>query len=190
MSRFDPVWPEPTGPTAILVALPELAEFTDRWRSVSYSADRPDLPLSERVPPHVTVLVPWVTDPSPDDVQRLTDAVADVIPFEVSFSSAGRFEDGTAWLLPEPYDEILALTNAVLFAFPECPPYGGKHLDPHPHLTICAAGQGGPKVVAEAEEALAVEPPPAVLLDDLTIWREGEDRVWQLIGSVPLGSGA
>ena len=44
-------------------------------------------------------------------------------------------------------------------------------------------------MIAEAEAALAVEPPPSVLLDDLTIWREGDDQVWNLVGSVPLGTG-
>jgi 2'-5' RNA ligase len=188
VSRFAEPWAEPTGLTAILIAVPELAAFTDRWRSVSYSSARPQLPLSALIPPHVTVLVPWVQDPSPEDVQRLTEAVADVAPFDLSFRAAGQFPNGTAWLMPEPYDEVLALVNAVLFAFPECPPYGGEHLEPHPHLTISSSAQGGPAVVAEAEEALAVSPPPPVRLDDLSIWREGEDSVWQLIGSVPLGA--
>jgi 2'-5' RNA ligase len=181
-------WAEPTGLTAILIAVPELAAFTDRWRSVSYSSARPQLPLSALVPPHVTVLMPWVKDPSPEHVQRLTEAVADVAPFDLSFRAAGQFENGTCWLMPEPYDEVLALVNAVLFAFPECPPYGGAYKEPHPHLTISSSAQGGPAVVAEAEEALAAAPPPPVRLDDLTIWREGEDSVWQLIGSVPLGA--
>jgi 2'-5' RNA ligase len=188
VSRFADPWPEPTGRTAILIAVPELAAFTDRWRSASYSSSRPELPLSALVPPHVTVLVPWLQDPSPEDVLRLTEAVADVAPFELSFHSAGQFENGTSWLLPEPYDEVLALVNAVLFAFPECPPYGGEYLEPRPHLTIASSGQGGPAVVAEAEEALAVSPPPSVRLDDLTIWREGDDGIWQLTGSVPLGA--
>jgi 2'-5' RNA ligase len=174
--------------TAILIAVPELTEFTDRWRSVSYSSARPDLALSELVPPHVTVLVPWVRDPKPKDVQRLEDAIADVQPFELSFPTAGQFPDGLAWLRPEPFDQVEELVRRVLATFPECPPYGGKHPDPHPHLTISSSAQGGPGVVAEAQAALSsAEEVPTVRLDDLTLWREGDDGVWQLTGSVPLG---
>jgi 2'-5' RNA ligase len=155
---------------------------------VSRSSARADVPLSELVPPHVTVLVPWVEDPSPEDVQRLIASVAAVQPFELSFPTAGQFENGTVWLRPEPFDEVRDLVRTVLAAFPECPAYGGEHPDPHPHLTISSSAQGSPQVLAEAETALASEAAPTVRLDDLTIWREGDDQVWQLIGSVPLGS--
>ena len=42
-------------------------------------------------------------------------------------------------------------------------------------------------MLAEVQAALAAAPTPTVTLDDLTIWREGDDQVWQLTGSVPLG---
>jgi len=176
-----------TARTAILVAVPELASYTDRWRSVSSSSSRPDLTLTELIPPHVTVLVPWVSDPSPEHVQRLEDAVASVEPFDLSFPTAGQFPNGTVWLRPEPFDQVLELLKTVLAAFPECPPYGGEYPDPHPHLTIASASSATAAVLAEAQAALAAEAAPTVRLDDLTIWREGEDQVWQLVGSVPLG---
>jgi 2'-5' RNA ligase len=184
--RPDP-WAARSGLTAILIAVPELAAFTERWRSVSYSSARPDLLLTELIPPHVTVLVPWVNDPKPEDVQRLVDAVAEVEPFELSFPTAGQFPNGTVWLRPEPFDQVRELVRTVLAAFPECPPYGGEHPDPHPHLTISSSAQGGTAVLADAKAALATESAPTVHLDDLTLWREADDQVWQLTGSVPLG---
>jgi 2'-5' RNA ligase len=183
----DP-WTKPTGLTAVLIAVPELAGYTDRWRTASRSSARPDVALSELIPPHVTVLVPWVEDPSPEDVQRLIESVADVQPFELSFPSAGQFPNGTVWLRPEPFDEVRELVTTVLGAFPECPAYGGEHPDPHPHLTISSSAQGGDSLLEEARAALAATAAPTVRLDDLTIWREGDDQVWQLIGSVPLGA--
>jgi hypothetical protein len=181
-------WAEPDGLTAILIAVPELGDYTDRWRSVSSSPSRPDKALSDLVPPHVTVLVPWVTDPEPEHVQRLIDALAGLEPFELGFAGVGQFPNGTVYLRPEPFDEVRMLIWTVLKAFPECPPYGGDHPDPHPHLTISSSVTGTLAVIAEAEAALAAEPPPSVLLDDLTIWREGDDMVWNLVGSVPLGA--
>nr|WP_239062809.1 2'-5' RNA ligase family protein [Streptomyces sp. SID13031] len=170
-----------------MIAVPELTEFTDRWRSISYSSTRPTVALTELIPPHVTVLVPWLQDPSPEDVQRLEDAIADIEPFELTFPTAGQFPNGTTWLRPEPFDQVRDLVATVLATFPECPPYAGEHPDPHPHLTISSSTRGGPALVAEAQAALEAEEIPAVRLDDLTIWREGDDGIWQLTGSVPLG---
>lgn len=187
MSGHPDPWAAQTGLTAILIAVPELTEFTDRWRSVSYSSARPTAALTELVPPHVTVLVPWLRDPRPEHVQRLEDAVADIEPFDLTFSTAGQFANGTAWLRPEPFDQIRELVATVLAAFPECPPYGGQFPDPHPHLTIASSAQGTPAVVAEAQAALETEELPAIRLDDLSIWREGDDGIWQLTGAVALG---
>lgn len=180
----DP-WAKRSGLTAILIAVPELAEYTDRWRTATFPAARPDLALSELIPPHVTVLVPWLKNPTPEHVQRLTDAVSEVRPFELSFPTAQQFPNGPVWLRPEPFDQVRALVRTVISAFPECPPYGGDHPDPHPHLTISA--QDNDPVLPEVQAALAAAPAPTVTLDDLTIWREGDDQVWQLTGSVPLG---
>ncbi|WBQ06109.1 2'-5' RNA ligase family protein [Kribbella sp. CA-293567] len=184
--QTDP-WATRTGLTAILITVPELTEFTDRWRSVSYSPARPTISLNELIPPHVTVLVPWRQDPSPEAVQRLEDAVAEIEPFELTFPTAGQFPNGTTWLRPEPWDRVRDLVATVQAAFPECPPYGGEHPDPHPHLTISSSAQGGPALVAEAQAALDTEEVPTIRLDDLTIWREGDDGIWQLTGSVALG---
>jgi 2'-5' RNA ligase len=176
-------WAARTGLTAILITVPEVADYTHRWRSVSRSTARPQVPLTELIPPHVSVLVPWVAEPSSDDVRRLTEAVASYEPFELSFPTAGQFPNGTAWLRPEPFDTVRSLLFAVYEAFPECPPYGGEFPDAHPHLTISSASQGGPGVVAEA---LAAAPVPTARVTELGLWREGEDGVWRQFDAVQL----
>ncbi|NUR95116.1 MAG: 2'-5' RNA ligase family protein [Kribbellaceae bacterium] len=181
-------WAARTELTAILITVPELAAYTDRWRSVSRSSARPQVPLTELIPPHVTVLVPWVADPTDADVARLQAALADVPAFELSFPTAGQFPNGTAWLKPEPFDQVHALLLTVFAAFPECPPYGGDFPDPHPHLTISSSDQGGPSVVAEANAALAATPAPTVQLTELGLWREDAQGVWSQFGAVRLNS--
>ncbi|WP_433162909.1 2'-5' RNA ligase family protein [Kribbella sp. CA-247076] len=179
-------WAGRNGLTAILITAPELADFTDRWRSVSRSSARPHVSLSELIPPHVTVLIPWVADPDDADVRRLEEAVSTFEPFELSFPTAGEFPGGTAWLKPEPFDKVRSLLFAVYGAFPECPPYGGEFPDPHPHLTISAGSDRGSDVVREASAALAETPAPTTVLTELGLWHEGDDGVWRQFGAVAL----
>lgn len=181
-------WAARRGLTAILITVPELAAYTDRWRSVSRSMLRPQVSLTELIPPHVSVLVPWVAEPADADVERLSSVLAKVEPFELSFPTAGQFPNGTAWLRPEPFNTVRSLVLTVYEAFPECPPYGGEFLDPHPHLTIASSTEGGPTVVAEAQAALAEEAAPVVQLTEVGLWREGADSVWRQFGAVPLGA--
>lgn len=180
-------WARRRGLTAILITVPELVPYTDRWRSVSRTSARPDVALNELIPPHVTVLVPWITEPTEADVERLRVAVEDVSPFDLSFPTAGQFPNGTAWLRPEPFDAVRDLIRTVTAAFPECPPYNGEFPDPHPHLTISSSAQGGPAVVADAQAALAVEQPPVVKLTELGLWRDDANGVWSQFAAVPLG---
>ena len=188
MSRVSDDWAARSGLSAILITVPELAAYTDRWRSVSRSSARPHLPLTELIPPHVTVLVPWVVEPTDSDVLRLRTAVTGFAPVELSFPTAGQFPNGTAWLRPEPYDTVCSLLQAVYEAFPQCPPHGGEFPDARPHLTISSSAQGGPTVVAEAQAALDATQAPTVELTDLGLWREGADEAWRQFGFVPLGS--
>jgi 2'-5' RNA ligase len=172
--------------TAILITVPEVADYTHRWRSVSRSTARPHVPLTELIPPHVTVLVPWVDNPDDLAIRRLEDSLLSFDPFDLSFPTVGQFPNGTVWLRPEPFDAVQSLLGAVYKAFPECPPYGGEFPEPHPHLTISSAAQGGPAVLAEASEALAATPAPTSRLTELGLWREGEDGVWRQFHAVRL----
>ena len=162
--------------------------MSSKWRSVSRSTARPQVPLTELIPPHVTVLVPWVVDPAESDVQGLTKAVSSFEPFELSFPTVGQFPNGTVWLKPEPFGTVVSLLFSVLQAFPECPPYGGEFPDPQPHLTISSSAQGGPAVVTEAREALAAASAPSTRLTELCLWREGDEGAWRQFGAVPLGA--
>jgi hypothetical protein len=175
--------------TAVLIALPQLTEYTDRWRSASGSPGQPDLALSRRIPPHVTVLVPWAPDHDAGlferAVERLVRAVRAVGPLELSFPTAGLFPGGTVWLRPEPFGTVLGLVTKVLAAFPEYPAYGGTHPEPHPHVSVSSAG--GAAVLGHVETALKLALPPPVRVEELTIWREDSAAdAWHQVASVRL----
>lgn len=169
--------------SAVLISLPSLAAYTDRWRTASHD-DVSDLPIAEQAPPHVTVLVPWAHDPEDAEARvRLTEAVAGFGPVELSFGSAGLFSNGLVYLVPEP--DLTGLLRAVTGAFPELPAYGG-HPDPYAHVTVSA--RGGATVLAEVEAALATEQPPRVTVDHLGIYAPTADGVWHERGRVPLAA--
>ncbi len=91
----------------------------------------------EGVPAHVTVLYTFRAAEEIDDgvVARLAEICRRTPAFELTFLRTSRFP-GVVWLAPEPRDPIDALTAALVEAFPDCPPYGGRHRDPEPHLTV------------------------------------------------------
>ena len=168
--------------SAVLVAVPEVAVWTDRWRSASMRESGRS--LAEHVPPHVTVLVPWA---KPDDAAalgRLAEVAGSLEPVEIGFGSAGLFPNGTVFLEPSP--DLRPMVRAVLRAFPELPPYDGDHPDPHPHLTVSSAG--GAAVLAEVEAALAAgPPPPRVWVDHLHVYAPDEQGIWRERDRVRLG---
>lgn len=168
--------------SAVLVAVPELGAWTDRWRSVSMHESGRS--LAEHVPPHITVLVPWASPDDADALERLATVAGSLEPVEVGFESAGVFPGGTVFLEPTP--DLTPMVHGVLRAFPEFPAYGGDHPDPHPHLTLSA--DGGAEVLADVEAVLASgPPPPRVLIDHLHVYAPDEDGVWRERDRVRLG---
>jgi len=95
------------------------------------------------VPPHVTVLSPFL-DPERLDravLATLSRIAASEPAFDVLFGAVRRWPPsgvgpGVVWLAPDPAEPFVRLTRAVWSAFPECPPYGREDDDLEPHLTI------------------------------------------------------
>lgn len=142
--------PLPPGATvaAVVVPVPEAELVVARCRG------RFDPAAARGVPAHVTVLYPFVAPAALDDgvVTRLGEAVGGVPTFECGFREVRWFDNGVAWLRPEPDAPFRALTAAVARAFPDHPPYAGAH-DPVPHLTLGDAAGGA--VDPELREAVA-----------------------------------
>jgi hypothetical protein len=85
---------------------------------------------------HVTVLAPWLAEPTDDDLTVVRDVVADEPAFAVAFREVAQFADGITYLVPEPAAPFSRLTARLAAAFPRTPPYGGRYDTLVPHLTL------------------------------------------------------
>jgi 2'-5' RNA ligase superfamily protein len=120
--------------TVLVVPVPELEEFvrerTEHYDASFVSAD------PAFVHAHVTVLGPWVAEPTAADLERVAAVVATVPSFDYRLGDVAEFPDGLLHLRPLPDAGFRALTRGLVAAFPAHPPYGGALPDPVPHLTL------------------------------------------------------
>jgi 2'-5' RNA ligase len=123
--------------TAIVIPVLEAGASTGRWRG-AYTEDG-----ANGMPPHVTLLYPFVDDGALDD--RHVRAVAEIVgarpAFEFTLARFGVFPGGDGapavlYIAPEPHAPFRELTDALVEAFPEHPPYDGAFSDVVPHLTV------------------------------------------------------
>lgn len=99
---------------------------------------RLDLSARDGVPPHFTVLYPFLppaqlTEAALASVRML---MAGIEAFDFTLDRVGWFGGDVTWLGPRDPAPFRALTDAAFAAFPSCPPYGGQFDDVVPHLTI------------------------------------------------------
>lgn len=89
------------------------------------------------VPAHISLLVPFMTPDAitPAVIRKAHRAVESVKAFDFNLAKVGRFPQ-TAYLVPEPQERFLALTVALVKAFPRFLPYQGEHPSVIPHLTV------------------------------------------------------
>lgn len=154
--------------TAVIVPVPEAAPAVDRWRELTCNA-KPSI----GVPPHITLLFPFVAPVTDDLISDLRNVFAPVAPFEVVLSELERFP-GVAYLVPDPSAPFAELTAELVRRFPDHPPYGGASFPVVPHLTIA---QGDEEVLDRAAADVAGSLPitadvvEARLLEEGVPWR-------------------
>ncbi len=138
--------------TGLILAVPDLVEAVDAWRQ----ATLPGVPLE--VPPHMSVLYPWVErEPAGEDCERVQAATRHLRPFVVTFGEVGTFP-GFVWLRPEPAQAVRAVYEAVAAAFNEFPPYAGAHAEVIPHLTVATCEPGDTAALAARVKAALNDP--------------------------------
>jgi hypothetical protein len=137
------------------------------------------------VPAHVTALYPWVQPPLTDDVlENCARLVRGFGPISMQFRQVATFPVGVVYLVPEPDARLRELTRLLVKAYPQCPPYGGAHPDPQPHLTVTT----GPideleHLAARAANDLA---PVHHTAHGLTVLEQGPDGRWHPVRTLDL----
>ena len=167
--------------TAIIVETPEAAPAIDHIRCVHTKAG------VEGAPAHATLLIPFVDSDAltPADLAEAA-AVLERFPcFDVSLAELRYFEGspGVLYLAPIPAEPFVAMTAALMAAFPAYPPYGGIHEETIPHVTV-AVGEREQLQVFEREVAPSL--PISVRVSEAWIHQRGPDGRWGRRERLPL----
>jgi 2'-5' RNA ligase len=164
--------------SAIIIRVPLPPALTRLRRQWDWSA-------SVGVPGHVTILFPFLPAAhlGPEVRGELAAIAAANAPFDVRFRRVGRFPD-VAYLVPEPAEPFLGLTEAVVARYPGFPPYEGAFDEIVPHLTLAdAASAPLDRIARDAESAL----PFARRAAALEVILEHQGGRWRTRWRIPLG---
>ena len=146
--------------------------------------------VARRIPPHVTVLFPFVPADAIDEelLATVAEHFAGLSGFEAELRGIGHFDD-YVWLGPQPRDRWVRLLGATWERFPEHPPYESQDIEPEPHLTIAAVND--PLVAVElaalAENELGAGLPFRFEADGVSLFEEQGDGTWRETARFPLG---
>ena len=174
--------------TALVVVVEQAEQAVSPWR-LRYLRET----VERGIPPHVTILFPFVTADELDT--NVLDTLETVYAGESEFAfTLDRVETFPthAWLAPEPAEAFLGLIAVTRACFPSIVPYGDESLYPVPHLTV--AGDPDPvrleQIAEELREALAPALPLRASADAIVLLVEQDDRTWVAERSFRLSTAA
>lgn len=167
----------------MVVEVPEAIPVVGAWLEASAAA-KP----SHGVPPHVTILFPFVpaAEIDADLVTALRELAARIEPFAFTLRELRRWP-GVLYLAPEPAKSFSELTDAVVAAYPAYPPYEGMHEIVVPHLTVA---QGDAHALAEAEANVRPSLPLTAETRELVLLAERAPDAWEPLARFALGGSA
>ena len=144
-------------------------------------------PMAARgVPPHVTVLFPFIQgDALTRDVHTaLATISASSPPFTARFARV-ELVDTMVWLVPSEQEPFLRLTAAVAARWPDHPPYSGVHPELIAHLTVLDGSDDA--AIREAENAAKLTVPFDAWVDAFRVIAEDDAGRWGIRWRLPLG---
>jgi 2'-5' RNA ligase len=165
--------------TAVVVHVPQAEPLVGELRLQHTNDGRAGMP------PHVTLLVPFVPSPSlsPEVDSRLAEIVGGVGAFEVIFGRTARFPS-VLYLEPEPSEPFVELTRAIVAEWPEHPPYEGEFPAVIPHLTVAESEDEAllERIAKDIEGGL----PLHVLVEEAQLYAEDAAGRWHEHRRLPL----
>jgi 2'-5' RNA ligase len=174
--------------SALLVPVPAAESAVGRHRA------RLDEAARDGVPAHITVLYPFVPPAGIDTtlLAALGRMFTGHAAFRFTLDKVSWFDEEVLWLGPRDPAPFTALTDLACRAFPSCPPYGGRHAEVIPHLTIGRAG--GPQALGAAAESVRPRLPIEAIATEVILMvgpRVGTPGTppgqWRTIAAFPLG---
>lgn len=166
--RWRHSWDDPLQ-TALVVVVHEAADAVGPVR------DAFDPYARIGVPPHVTVLYPFVLPELVSDavVDEVTDVVRRFAPFDFELTHLAEFDGEVFYLALDPAEPFAAITEALWERFPDHPPFGGRFETVVPHLTVAAVPFGATR--EGVEDLLASDLPIAATARGVAVMIEDED---------------
>ena len=167
--------------SALLVPVPAVESVVGEWRA-RYDSSAPD-----GIPAHVTVLYPFMAPAAIDAsvLDALGACVVGVSAFSCTFSRVGWFGDEVVYLAPDDPSPFVALTEAVVAAFPDYPPYEGAFDTVVPHLTLGDTGTRAER--AAIADAVGAHLPLVAACDAVWLMTGTPGEPWSLAAQWPLG---
>jgi 2'-5' RNA ligase len=171
--------------TAIIVPVPEAESVVGQWRRRHTPSGASGMPA------HITLLVPFI-DSDLLDTDRIRDVAAVLErfgPVELSLAATAYFEGPPTvlYLEPERAEPFRAMTEALVCAFPEHPPYGRAHGKIVPHLTVATRLERPGLAAIEAEVAAML---PITAWANEAWLMEYASRAWRLRSRFTLAGAA
>ena len=146
--------------------------------------------VARGLPPHVTILFPFVPVAAVDDRMHsdLAAYFGAFSPFEAKLARVGQF-DRHVWLAPEPHDRFVDLIDATHKRFPEYARHDLERGDPVPHLTIATVEprDSADRVAELARSELAPLLPFRFAVSDAALLEQGADGMWHELSRFGLG---
>ena len=140
------------------------------------------------MPPHVTLLVPFVhaSRMTSEMLEIVGEAIAAFRAFSFRLQRVGRFET-VVYLAPEPAEPFVQMTMSLVSAFPEQRPYENEFDDIVPHLTVAIGNDQSllDDVERQVEGALPID----AHAERVEVVERGEDGTWGTRTKFPLRAG-
>lgn len=170
--------------STLFVTVPEAEPWVKDLR------ERYDPTAAAGVPAHITVLFPFMSPDliTDDDLARATETFQCTRPFEFRLEQIGQFPE-SLYLVPEPDEPFIALTEAIVREFPEYPPYGGKFTEIVPHLTVANRSAELSNIAETELSEIMKELGPIHAVCNVVELYENSSGHWRWAQSFPLKGG-